>query len=77
MSRAWRLHLPSGARFPRRADNNNDCTLTSSITENIIKYMNLGAVRRQYYPSLIRHHGDGKVTIADYRLWKDRRTVYA
>ena len=61
--------------FPAPGDTDNDDDVDFVDYQNIIKYMNLGGAA---VPNTIVLHpditGDGKVTIADYRLWKDRRT---
>ncbi len=62
-------------KFPLPGDTNNDDLVNLVDYQNILAYMNLGGAM---VPSTLELHpdvtGDGKVTIADYRLWKDNRT---
>jgi hypothetical protein len=61
--------------FPLPGDTNNDDLVDLVDFQNIVSHMNLGGAT---VPSTLELHpdvnGDGKVTIADYRLWKDHRT---
>jgi hypothetical protein len=61
--------------FPLPGDTDNDDDVDVVDYQNIIRHMNLSGAA---VPNTIELHpditGDGKVTIADFRLWKDRRT---
>jgi len=61
--------------FPLPGDTNNDDLVDLLDYQNIIAHMNLSGPS---VPSTLELHpdvtGDGKVTIADYRRWKDNRT---
>ena len=61
--------------FPLPGDTNNDDLVNMIDYTNIRNHLNLSGAA---VPSTLELHpdvtGDGKVTIADYRLWKDHRT---
>jgi hypothetical protein len=61
--------------FPLPGDTNGDDLVNIVDYQNILQHLNLSG---QAVPNTPLLHpdvtGDGRVTIADYRLWKDRRT---
>ena len=61
--------------FPLPGDTNDDDLVDMVDYINIRNHLNLSGA---LVPSTVALHpdvtGDGKVTIADYRLWKDNRT---
>jgi hypothetical protein len=63
--------------LPKPGDTNGDDIIDLADYNNIIQHMNLSGAA---VPSLPELHpdvtGDGRVTIADYRLWKDKREVF-
>ena len=61
--------------FPLPGDTNNDDLVNFVDYQNVVAHMNLSGAA---VPSTLKLHpdvtGDGKVTIVDYRYWKDHRT---
>ena len=64
--------------FPLPGDTNSDDLVDLTDYQNILSHMNLSGAS---VPSTLELHpdvtGDGRVTIADYRFWKDHRTDLA
>lgn len=61
--------------FPLPGDTNGDDLVNFADYQNILQYMNLSGAAVPGTPLLHPDvTGDGKVTIADYRRWKDNRT---
>lgn len=63
--------------LPKPGDTNGDDIIDLADYNNIIQYMNLSGAAVPSTPTLHPDvTGDGRVTIADYRLWKDKREVF-
>jgi hypothetical protein len=63
--------------LPKPGDTNGDDIIDLADYNNIIQHMNLFGAAVPSTPTLHPDvTGDGRVTIADYRLWKDKREVF-